>query len=283
MSEIIEGMSYEDYAARPGVNASLLKIVDQYSLAHARAYMDGTFKPESDALDFGKAFHSHMLEGKTEYVITPETYPHSGDKAKGIEKGDPAPWNSNAKFCKQWAESQTQTILTAVQHEKLLAMSAAGQSLLPVARRRHEVSVFAEKDGIPIKCRIDMLPEDVLKYGVWDVKSCVSANPENFLSRSLSMRYHMQAAWTLDVLRLAGVKADIFNFEAIEKTAPYAVSVLTMADIPCSFLRVGRARCRAAFQKLRTAQETGKWPGYGVVTAEDFAKPWQLKELEQTA
>lgn len=278
MSDIVKNLPFADYLARPGVNGTILKAVDRYSLAHARAILDGVGDDEeSAAQELGTSFHALLLEGRIDYEVHPATYLHPKEGEKK--------WNWNANACKEWAlphEQASKTILTEGAAKSVEAMVASVHDELrgiDLAGDR-ELSVFAEKDGLPVKCRVDLLPKN---GPVIDFKSAACAQPEEFLRQSLKLRYHLQCAWILDVLRWAGIDRKEVWLVGVESKPPFACCVLKFADIPCSFLRVGRRHCRTAFQQLKNAYESKLWPGYGQHPAENFAPKWQMDELEQTA
>ncbi len=274
-TRIVPDMLFADYAAAPGINATALKIVHQQSLAHAKAHLDGRFQKESAALDFGRAFHSLALEDKIEFAIRPDVYPtKEGDK----------PWNGNATFCKDWLAAQDGAlVINRTNYETLSDMRGAVKPYLSFQHGcQCEISVFSEREGLPVKVRVDCLPggED---QPVVDLKTCRSAHPEQFMRDALRMGYHIQAAYTLDLLAKAGIKRKEFRFIAVETEAPYAVCVLRFQDIGMSALRMGRARYRAIFNRIAEAHRTGRWEGYGETMAEDYIPAWYAKELEQTA
>lgn len=276
MSEIIEGMPFEEYAARPGVNASLLKIVHKKSMMHARAYLDGLWKEESNALDFGKCFHSLALEGREDFVEIPATYLS--------DKNEEKPWNWNANACKKWGEEQGEKF-TLKSGEVMAVRSmadAARRELGDALKGRAEVSLFTEIKGVPVKCRIDLLPDDC-NEPICDLKSCASSEPAKFVRNALDLGYHLQAAFTLDVVHACGLPHQEFNLVAIESEAPHAPCRIRFQDDHLTLLRVGRMHYRSAFKNLIEAQETGRWFGYGTVAAEDYTPAWLKPELEQTA
>lgn len=273
---IIPNLPFADYQAAPGINSSVLKIVHQHSLAHAKAYLDGSFQKESDALDFGKAFHALALEGREDFVARPATYSHPKEGEK--------PWNGNATVCKEWlAAHDGALIVTPDDRQALYAMLLAVERHLDTTiEGRAELSVFAERDGLPTKCRIDWLAagEDQPAY---DLKTCRNAHPEQFMRDALRMGYHIQAAFTLDTLANVGIRRSEFRFVAVESDAPHAVCVLRFKDEPLSALRMGRRRYRAAFAWIANAMKTGVWTDYGTKDAEEFIPAWYRAELEQTA
>lgn len=276
--EVIENMPFAEYAKRPGVNASLLKLVHRFSLQHAKSYLDGEFQEESDTLDFGKCFHSLALEDREVFAEIPPTYTNADGEAK--------PWNWNAKACKQWGVDQGDKIpLKAGEIAGVRAMAGAVRRVLSM-KGRTELSLFAERDGLPVKCRLDFAPDDQ-QQGIIDLKSCQSAEPRKFMRSAYELAYHIQAAFTLDVADLCrkalGKDYPRFSLLAVESDVPHGVCRLIFDDEPLSLLRLGRIHYRAAFKQLQNAYESGRWDGYGTHAAEEYAPPWILKELEQTA
>lgn len=272
LTGVIANLSYEDYAATPGVSSSALKIAYMHSMAHVRAYMDGTFEKRSSALDFGKAFHSLALEGKEEFARRPDTYEASDGKIK--------PWNANSNTCKAWLEQNDKYVVTGESEKALRDMTKSVEPYL-IFKSRFEVSIFSQFEGLPVKCRLDMLT-DGDDDPVIDLKTCADANPEKFMREALRLGYHLQAAWALDVLRLVGIKREEFRFIAVESKPPHGVCVLRFLDQEVSLLRVGRVRYREQLRKIKQSIETEKWPSYGSVFAEEYAPMWMKKELELT-
>lgn len=278
MTDIVYDLPFEDYAKEPGISASVLKVIDKSSLAHAKLQIDGKGK-ESDALDFGKAFHAMLLEDKQEFVVHPLVYP-SEVKKEVIEK----PWNWTANYCKDWAAHQDKDILSHQESDDLMAMIQeikANETLSELFKgARNEVSVFVEKNGIKFKARIDTLP---LVGPILDFKSTTNAKPEKFVRFAYDNGYFLQAAFYIDVLKLADDDRNEFWFTAIEKTAPYAHSIVKMRSDVISFMEMGRIRYKRALTQLLDAKDSGKWPSYAPVDAEIVASPWMIKELEASA
>jgi len=276
MSEVIPNLPFEEYAARPGINASVLKIVHRQSLLHAKAYRDGSYREESDELDFGTCFHSLALEGRQDFVLIPTTYVN--------EKKEEKPWNWNAKVCQAWGAEQGDKI--PLKEDEAVAVVSMANSIVEelggMLKGQREVSLFATMKGHPVKCRIDFLPDDE-SLPIIDLKSCKSAEPAKFLRQSIDLGYLIQAAFALDVAKECGIKRDRFDLLAVESEAPHGVCRLRFRDQAISLLRVGRRHYRTAFDDLTKAIETNQWDSYGEHPAEDFTPPWMKEELDRTA
>ncbi len=278
MTGIVYDLPDAGYRAEEGITATILKVVDRSSPAHAKAVIDGQIK-ESDAFDFGKAFHAMLLENRQEFVVHPLTYP-SEIKKEIVHK----PWSWNANYCKDWAAHQLVDVLSHDESDDLMGMIQSVRSNSELAKlcqgAKNEVSVFAEKNGIKFKSRIDTLP---VSGPILDFKSTTDANPQKFVRQAFDKGYFLQAAFYLDVLRLTGDERKEFWFVAIEKEKPYAHSIIKCASDVVSFIALGRIRYQNALRTLLKAKETGKWPSYAPIDAELVASPWMLKELEQSA
>ena len=262
----------------PGINSSLLKVVHSQSLAHAKAIIDGKGKEPSDEMAFGSAFHALLLEGRQHFVIHPDVYP-SGDKKKP-EKD----WNWNANYCKSWAEKQTKPIFSHEEADNLLAMTSVlreDKLIEPLlAGSRSEVSIYAEKNGISLKARLDALP---VSGPILDFKSTGNAEPKKFVRQAWDSGYFLQAAFYLDLLEKAGDARKDFWLVAIEKKYPFAHSIMKLSRGPISFLDMGRRQYSDALHSLIEAINKKTFPAYGAHEAELHAAPWMVKELEAAA
>lgn len=304
------GLSFAEYDALPGYNASLLKVAANQTLAHARAYIDG-YRKESDAMDFGTSFHALVLEGKEDFIIRPDTYPTPADHADVKSKktnpdtcapwkeGDPRPWTLAAKACKEWLCEHNPnglTVHTAAEVADMRGMAKAVREhpdLAPILALgcRFELAVTAERNGIAYKGLLDIVPPRTLPKGymghtappIIDLKSCTSARPELFVKDILSRGYHIQAALNLDLLSWQGDVRTRFWFAAIESAFPYAIWIAKLEDASPSIIRMGRAKYRQAVSLLEQAKKSGEWPSYPRDVQPEALIPGYLSaELDRT-
>lgn len=274
---------FDVYADHEGTNASELILLDKTSLAHVKHKRDGGKEKESGCRDFGRAFHSMLLEDKQDFVIHPIVYPATPKK-----KGDPVEmkdWNWNATYCKEWAAGQEREILSHAESDALVAMVKSVRENEELADAikgaRNEVSIFAEKNGWKYKGRIDTLT--VPGGPIIDFKSTTNAKPEKFVRQAYDNGYFLQSAFYLDLCAMCDDRRDEFWFVAIEKTAPYAHSIVKLKDGPVSFIGMGRAKYLCALSALKQAVKDNEWPSYRSIEAELVASPWMAKEMELTA
>lgn len=117
---------------------------------------------------------------------------------------------------------------------------------------------WTDEDGLLRKCRTDLITAD----GEWvgDVKTTDDVSEAGFGRTIIKRRYHVQAAWYLDILNaLYGSDAPRgFAFIAAQKKRPYDVAVHWVDD---ELLELGRRTYQADLAVLRTCLETNIWPG----------------------
>lgn len=278
---IESNLSYEEYAKRPGVTATLLKAVAKESLKTVKSIIHGSIK-ESDDMNFGRAFHALLLEDKKEYVIQPDTYISTTVKK---DENPIKPWNNNSKTCKQWYAEQNLPVLTQLDVLDLEGMVRAVKSdpeLQPYLKGRSELSIFTDIKDRKLKAKIDLLPDDP-EGPVIDFKKARNADPVKFVRQIFDMKYYLQAALYLDVLRISGIDRKEFWFVAVEDKSPYNIFIAKLPNGPVGFIELGRREYREAYHKLMNAINKNHWPSYGSGDAEQFISPWMMNALESTA
>ena len=107
-----------------------------------------------------------------------------------------------------------------------------------------------------------------------DLKSCKDASQEAFEKSAFKLRYHVQAAFYLDILRY-----DQFIFIAVEKKTkaigyPHRVEVYVASHddkwiekggariFKKGMLKAGRDEYIKNLMTLKKCRESNKWPGY---------------------
>jgi hypothetical protein len=143
-----------------------------------------------------------------------------------------------------------------------------------------EVSAFAvdEATGVLRRARFDWLGPTVLS----DYKTAVSSDPNEFLRAAVKLKYHMQAAWYLDLAAQLGHPAPAFAFIVQEKEAPYVVTVI---ELPEELVDRGRELNRRALERFRDCTAAGLWPGYvpDHLVATPAAPAWAFRDEEPAA
>lgn len=110
-----------------------------------------------------------------------------------------------------------------------------------------------------------------------DLKTTVSANPDDFARSIAKFGYHAQAAWYLRGLKEGyGIDAR-FIFVAVEKSAPYPVSVI---ELDYEAIVEGERMNRAAIDLYAQCVKTDTWPAYDDGITLINLPAWALPELE---
>ena len=122
---------------------------------------------------------------------------------------------------------------------------------------KHEISAFWELDGIHCKARPDIIH---VSGTIYDLKTCDSAQEEDFQRTILNRRYHVQAAWYLDgITEATGARFDQFLFIAIEKKPPYGIGVYVASK---AMLDQGRQAYKKDFATYAQCVRENHWPSY---------------------
>ena len=236
---IADNLSNGEYHAKEAISSSDVKMVSKSTLAHWKAKV---YK-SSPTFDIGTAVHEMVLESEKSLVLRgPETR-RGNDWKKPYEQ----------------AQAEGKTLLTAGDYD--LAKEMADSLLMhPIGDRMsgdtviNEASFFAtdDKTGLGLKTRPDSYWQ--ANGIVYDIKTCQAADPKSFAKDCLNYGYHIQAAFYLHVLNLAGYQADKFLFACVEKTAPYAVAVYELSE---EYLAYGRFQMEAALTEIAEANASG--------------------------
>ena len=258
---IYDGVKNADYHRDPALGSTSLKTLATKTPAHW--LYDSTHPKTSDAFNLGTAAHSLILE----------------DDTTQFEVVDAANWlTKDAKAAKAEALATGRVPLLAKEFEQVQAMHAAVMSH-PEARaaltgHKAEQSVFWEEDGLGLKCRPDAWQPGKL----WDLKTTVNADPNEFGKTAHNFGYHQSAAHYIDGVKVATGEELPFGFILVEKTRPHLVSVV---ELDWEAIDYGRALNDRAKRIYRECVESGNWPGYP--TAEPVSLPnfaiYQMDEL----
>lgn len=250
---IVDDMPNGLYHAHPHVSKSNL---DKLAVAPA-LYRYGLDNPSlpTDAMRTGTILHTAVLEPdrfKFDYVAAPVC-----DRRTSEGK---ALWSS---FLLTAGDRE---VVTADEYERALAMRdavyahPAARKALTANRWKIEASIFGELEGVPVRCRPDMLRTDHI---VVDVKTTKNASPDEFAKSVANYRYHVQSAFYGDLIeRVTGQPTRAFIFIAVETVPPYLVAVYVASE-PMTFK--GRELYRRDLETYRKCAESGEWPGYSDV------------------
>jgi hypothetical protein len=255
---VYRGMTREEYDSVERLNWSRLKWMSK-SPAHFRHICENP-EEETDARKLGHCVHLSLFE--------PERFASSV-----------ATWIGGRRYGKEWDrfcdEHQGQTILTAAEYQKCVAIADAvrrNRLAAPYLRGGSaEVSVFWDHvvpsvseateetllGGYQVKCkgRLDYLTSSAIV----DLKSTRDASVVGFGREAWRLQYLAQAAYYQDGLTKVTGERLPYVIIAAENIAPYAVSVFRVPD---HFLEMGRDSYRSYLDTLDHCRRTNEWLEY---------------------
>lgn len=250
MAEVAYNQADFDYRREPGANQSSLKKI-LVSPAHYQAALKFKMIP-TPAMEMGTALHCLTLDGKAafdgQYIKKPDNIKLTTKEGKewkagvGRKKvlstgGKDDPWNS---------------VVGMDEALKELAWFDPSQEDYI---KHNEVSIYWDWHGISCKARLDrVLVEEGI---VLDLKTTDSVDPEQFTKKVVNLGYDFQAAYYAKAAEEAYGKPFKFIFVAVERKAPYTVSLF---DVTPEMMEEGMAKCNAAVRKLKECEDSGEWP-----------------------
>lgn len=239
----------ESYHSNPAIGSTLLKNISKKSMLHALTEE----KETSDAMELGKALHAAILEPETfassVYVI-PSNAPKKPTSAQLKAKKPSEDAMVSILFWKKIeVETKGMIVITSEQMKQVEGMVAAlkGHSRVPgmLTGGESEYSYYTqdEETGLMLKCRPDISNAGALI----DLKTSFDASINGFTQACINQRYHVQAAYYLDVFNKAnGTNYDAFYFIAVEPEAPHGVGVFQMDE---AAIALGRSIYRKALNQ----------------------------------
>jgi hypothetical protein len=273
-----EGIFYDlpahVYHGAPGFSNSMLKNMEPP--ARLPVYLAEKREPTAAQI-IGTLVHARVLEPDKplpKIVVPPETYPAPADcsavKQKKAQPGDPLPWHGSANYCKAWNQNNRAAgniILTQTEFDCVngcVASIAKNPRCKEIfARGKSEVSLFRNFNyggTVLRKARFDWLP---LGNALVDVKTTQDASPEAFAKEILNYRYHVQAAYYLDIFNDSRAESEppkeCFIFVAVEKHPPYLTAVY---NLEIKAIGQGRKLYIDGLVKYIDCASRNEWPGY---------------------
>lgn len=254
LGKLIQGLSYSEYEAEPGLRASDLRMLKR-SPAHWRAAKENPKKP-TDALLFGRAIHAALENGEKfieTYAVEPEVNRRTNEgKAQIKEFYDKLP--RGAIVVKpEWVDPIKGMLLKMREHRLVGNMIRHGT-------REGSLWVKDPETGLTLKCKPDLITS---RNHLVDFKSTIDASEEAFMHCIFSGRkyfYSLQLAHYCHCLKLAGLSSgESATIIAIEKKEPYGINIFPL-DV--GHLEVGEKWRRMLTKTYAMCLESGKWPSY---------------------
>lgn len=243
----IHAIGFDEYLKSSAVSESDLSFMHDHSPRHLhyKRQQEGTDEPP--AKRFGTLCHRALFE--------PDLLP-------GAYHVRPDGMVFTTKEGKAWRDDHKDRPILYSEEADALAGIVREIHAHPTASRMlknatFEQSLFAEDNGIMRKCRPDVLPSGGTVLP--DLKTCVSAHPDDFEKTIADYGYYRKAAYYLDMCKMMDRPFKDFAFIAAEKTPPYCVAVYILDRSAVEF---GRRLYRADLETYRQCVETNTWPGY---------------------
>jgi hypothetical protein len=230
---------------------SYLSSSDLRRLIRSPAHYKNPARIESAAMAFGTLVHTFVLE------------PHVAE-ARYRPRADVDGRTKEGKAVRDWESSlatqQGMQFVNRSDYDAAVNITASVRSHLGcgslLSGGLAEVSGTADGfSDVSVRIRPDYLTD---KHIV-DLKTCVDARSDAFGRSVINFLYQVQAAFYVDVaLAIDGFKRD-FYWVAVEKDAPYAVSVFKASD---AMLEHGRAQYKCAIALYKECASMDLWPAY---------------------
>ena len=249
---IVDGMTDAEYHGDPVEYGSISSSGARTLLKSPALYQwERTHRVEKTTYDVGHAVHAAVLGVGADVVLLDfETY---RTKAAQEAKADVYADGKTPMLTKDYAP-------VVAMSEAVLAYPPARALLEKPGKSEQSLFAPDPETGVWLRARIDRLPDqDNGQPIAIDLKTSVSANPNEFAKSAAEYGYDIQGEWYKHALRLTrGDDAD-FLFIVVEKTAPYLVSVI---ELDAEFAAIGRARMRRSIDTFKTCRDADEWPGY---------------------
>ncbi len=261
------------YRALPAASYSMLKRFER-SAAHAREAMLHP-KPSTPAQEFGRAVHLAILEPNrfgTEYAKAP----HVDRRTK----------EGKASWLAFEAQHPNSQLLGDTDYAKCCAMRDAAwahplASALLSSQGHREVSAVWQngETGVWCKARPDLLCRWDGRSVIVDVKTTQDASPMWFGRDAHRYHYDAQLAHYIDGINSISPLERGGIIIAIEKDAPFAIAVYSVA---IEVVELGRRKVASWLKQYKDCTDSNVWPGYevGLQNLEMPAWAWREEENE---
>lgn len=264
---IYPGLSNDAYHASPGISKSGLWTIHTQTPAHYRFPPPPKTGTQAEAAkDQGQAIHIAVLE--------PNTFENR------VMQGPPDRRGNAWKDFQAEATNTKRILLTQGMYESTLALrdalhdNARLNAIVTGGKPEIEHSGYwtDPATGELCRCRPDLYRADLNL--ILDLKSTVSAHPDDFRRSVIRYGYHSQEAFYTDGYDALGRKDTAFVFLAFEKEEPFAFGLY---ELPPSIVDEGREIMRSAMKTYSACRKANRWPAYGEDVQELSFKHWDYQ------
>ncbi len=271
---IFVGVKDADYRAAPGYSNSELKLLRQ-SPRDFNLMKEGKLaKTTTDAMEYGKLFHSAVLDNRKVSEMVHIQPTHYGPELK--------PWHNGAAICKDWNAHHTdKPVLTDAEFNQLseeVKYVKNHKRFGTILGSYTEVSLFARAPdtGYLLKGRLDILVcRGENQYIIGDLKTMVDASTAAMSREILSRGYHIQAAHYRYLLKKLIPDAEVkYLIGGIQKGKHMKCNFRYLSN---GAMDVGEQAMMANLDLLKKCRLSNNWPewhdeedGIGYVDLPDY-------------
>ncbi|HET7624385.1 MAG TPA: PD-(D/E)XK nuclease-like domain-containing protein [Verrucomicrobiae bacterium] len=265
---IFHNLPARQYHAAPGVSNSMLKRLAR-SPAHLQTYLEQP-PEQTPAMLFGQIVHQLLLEPDKPWFWAVRPPGLDGRSKEGKE------WKARVGEKPVLEHAQWINVEGAVH-----SVRSHPTAMLALGSGKSEVSVFRKftlGHSVLRKARIDFINDG---NALVDIKTTDDARPDAFARTLFNLRYHVQAAYYLDIwndsLSPGETPKESFVFIAVEKEPPYAIGVY---DLSRAAINAGRQEYIRLLQLYMECEAQGEWPAYNPDVREINLPAWALRKGE---
>lgn len=252
----LHDLPFADYLKLDAINKSSLDDIHQ-SPAHFQ-YRKANPEEPTDAMILGSATHHGVLQPELLY----KEYFARPDGIDGRTK------EGKAKLEELGKANVGKTMLKAPEFAMIEGMMKAARSHKVASRLlsggQAEVTAISQDPEFGLTCKAR---PDYVTTGdtLIDLKTTNDVSFFSFQRQVRDFRYHVQAAWYLDVVNAAIGKDQYKRFVlvAVEKEAPYGIMIYEMDPVS---LKLGRAEARRDLKTYAECLKSNVWPCYTEAT-----------------
>jgi exodeoxyribonuclease VIII len=263
------------------------------SPAHYKQYKDEPAEVETDAMAFGSAYHTYILEPER---FEAEYYVFDDDAIYQVLIGEGFKSPRSTKQYKEWQESEMRVIgdrkvIEKDNYKKIVDMKEKlmqhyyCRALLSKGEAEKSITgiLHTTEGDINLKGRPDYIRPD--KHFIIDLKTTFDASVDGFTRAAADGGYHIQAALYSDLMEMItnDGRGWSFYFIAQEKRKPYAFNIF---EASAQFIGQGRYEYEQLLKLYNMCLKEGRWPGYQVFcqwksgNIELNLPPWAVKKIE---
>lgn len=281
------------------MSPSILEHGVEGTMAHVKAAFDGAERADTDALAFGRAFHSALLEPtkfKTDYAVVEQCQAETAKKQRCSRNGTVrvgGQW-----YCSTHIDSDVSSDVEVISESDMSEITAMRTKVFAhpaVALMRNkgdtECCIAWTANGVPCKSRLDklcmecQLPDDSTGPMILDLKTVRSANPLSIRKAIEEHGWARAAAMRIGGIEALTGKHPDYCLICIEKEPPYQISVpctvLASEDDATRLTMCGAAReVHDLLCAWAACVKSGNYPGYPEDFSEMRAPEWKLKQYD---